>query len=242
MRWHWRSPSRRPASATTTRATTSRWLAIGAGGAQRARRRARRAGRLHLRPQAARRRLPRQRLRHHAERGGADRRARRARRARRRVVQAVVRGAPDHGGDPGAAARSWPTALRPTRSPTIRAAVLPPHLKMIDHGVVAGDRASHLTSLPYQLAVAALAPDAALDVAQSPPPCRSRCAPSWPTHHGRRRRGAARATIRRRGRRGFPGRTVSGHARAHGDPRAGRSGRPLDRQHLAAKFRRSSHP
>ena len=50
----------------------------------------------------------------------------------------------------------------------IRAAVLPPHLKMIDHGVMAGDRASHLTSLPYQMAVAALAPDAALDVAQSP--------------------------------------------------------------------------
>ena len=50
----------------------------------------------------------------------------------------------------------------------IRAAVLPPHLKMIDHGVMAGDRASHLTSLPYQMAVAAVAPDAALDVAQSP--------------------------------------------------------------------------
>ena len=50
----------------------------------------------------------------------------------------------------------------------IRAAVLPPHLKMIDHGVTAGDRASHLTSLPYQMAVAALASDAALDVAQSP--------------------------------------------------------------------------
>jgi 2-methylcitrate dehydratase PrpD len=50
----------------------------------------------------------------------------------------------------------------------IRAAVLPPHLRMIDHGVTAGDRASHLTSLPYQMAVAALAPDAALDVAQSP--------------------------------------------------------------------------
>src|SRR5262249_20675877 len=50
----------------------------------------------------------------------------------------------------------------------IRAAVLPPHLKMIAHGIVPGDRASHLTSLPYQMALAAFAPDQALDVAQSP--------------------------------------------------------------------------
>jgi 2-methylcitrate dehydratase PrpD len=47
--------------------------------------------------------------------------------------------------------------------------VLPPHVKMIDHGVVAGDRASHLTSLPYCMAVAAVAPDLAFDVQQSPP-------------------------------------------------------------------------
>jgi 2-methylcitrate dehydratase PrpD len=40
----------------------------------------------------------------------------------------------------------------------ITAHVLPPHLKMIDHGVKPGDRASFLTSLPYQLAVAALSP------------------------------------------------------------------------------------
>jgi 2-methylcitrate dehydratase PrpD len=50
----------------------------------------------------------------------------------------------------------------------IEAYVLPPHLKMIDHGVRAGDRASHLTSLPYQMAVAALAPRSDLDVAQAP--------------------------------------------------------------------------
>ena len=43
----------------------------------------------------------------------------------------------------------------------IGVAVLPPHLKMIDHGVTAGDRFSHLTSLPYQMALAALTPDAA---------------------------------------------------------------------------------
>jgi 2-methylcitrate dehydratase PrpD len=42
------------------------------------------------------------------------------------------------------------------------------YLKMIDHGIVGGDRASHLTSVAYQLALAALAPDAMLDVRQAP--------------------------------------------------------------------------
>jgi 2-methylcitrate dehydratase PrpD len=42
----------------------------------------------------------------------------------------------------------------------IGVAVLPAHLKMIDHGIAAGDRFSHLTSLQYQMAVAAMAPDA----------------------------------------------------------------------------------
>jgi 2-methylcitrate dehydratase PrpD len=43
----------------------------------------------------------------------------------------------------------------------IGVAVLPPHLKMIDHGVATGDRFSHLTSVQYQMAVAALEPDLA---------------------------------------------------------------------------------
>jgi 2-methylcitrate dehydratase PrpD len=53
----------------------------------------------------------------------------------------------------------------------ITAYVLPPHLKMIDHGVKPGDRASFLTSLPYQLAVAALSPTetTSLDCAVSVP-------------------------------------------------------------------------
>ncbi len=50
----------------------------------------------------------------------------------------------------------------------IEVGVLPPHHGMLDHGVKAGDRASHLTSLPYQMAVAALTPDAAFDVGQAP--------------------------------------------------------------------------
>ncbi len=43
-------------------------------------------------------------------------------------------------------------------------AVLPPHLKMVDHGVTAGDRFSYLTSVQYQMAVAALSPDVAYAV------------------------------------------------------------------------------
>jgi len=46
----------------------------------------------------------------------------------------------------------------------IEAAVLPVHLKMIDHGVTPGDRFSYLTSVQYQMAVAALAPDDAYSI------------------------------------------------------------------------------
>ena len=51
---------------------------------------------------------------------------------------------------------------------SITARVLPPHLEMIDHGVAAGNRASHLTSLPYQIALAVLAPQTMDDIGQSP--------------------------------------------------------------------------
>jgi hypothetical protein len=44
----------------------------------------------------------------------------------------------------------------------------PPHLKMIDPGVVANDRASHLTSVQYQMALAAHRPHAVYDLRQSP--------------------------------------------------------------------------
>jgi 2-methylcitrate dehydratase PrpD len=63
--------------------------------------------------------------------------------------------------------------VAPTSISEVHAFVLPPHLKMIDHGVVAGDRASHLTSLPYCMAVAAVAPELAFDVQQSPAELRS---------------------------------------------------------------------
>jgi 2-methylcitrate dehydratase PrpD len=58
--------------------------------------------------------------------------------------------------------------VEPAAIDEITVSALPPHLKMIDHGVVSGDRASHLTSVQYCLAVAALAPDRAFDLQQAP--------------------------------------------------------------------------
>jgi 2-methylcitrate dehydratase PrpD len=48
------------------------------------------------------------------------------------------------------------------------AAVPPPHFKMVNHTVKPGDRASFLTSLPYQMAVAALQMGSQLDLAPAP--------------------------------------------------------------------------
>ena len=58
--------------------------------------------------------------------------------------------------------------VRPDKIAEIEAGVLPPHHGMLDHGVKPGDRASFLTSLPYRLAIAAIDPDEAFGVAQSP--------------------------------------------------------------------------
>src|SRR5712691_4001059 len=46
--------------------------------------------------------------------------------------------------------------------------VPPPTLQMIAHGIVAGERASYLTSVSYQMALVALHPDATIDVRQTP--------------------------------------------------------------------------
>jgi 2-methylcitrate dehydratase PrpD len=50
----------------------------------------------------------------------------------------------------------------------VTAAVPPPHFKMVNHGVKPGDRASFLTSLPYQMAVAVLQRDRQLDLTAAP--------------------------------------------------------------------------
>jgi 2-methylcitrate dehydratase PrpD len=60
------------------------------------------------------------------------------------------------------------SGVAPAAMDEIRVSVLPPHLKMIDHGVVDGDRASYLTSLPYCMAVAAAAPEMAFEVQRAP--------------------------------------------------------------------------
>lgn len=64
------------------------------------------------------------------------------------------------------------TGVRAGEISEITAYVLPPHLKMIDHGITPGNRASYLTSLPYQLTLAALQPAclAGLNLANEAPP------------------------------------------------------------------------
>jgi 2-methylcitrate dehydratase PrpD len=58
------------------------------------------------------------------------------------------------------------SGVQPQEIDRIRVRVPPPHCKMIDHDVKSGDRASHLTSVAFCMAAAALAPDgtAALDL------------------------------------------------------------------------------
>ena len=58
--------------------------------------------------------------------------------------------------------------VSPSEMTELVVSVPPPTLRMIDHGVVPRDRASHLTSVAYQMALAAFTPDAALDVKQAP--------------------------------------------------------------------------
>jgi 2-methylcitrate dehydratase PrpD len=60
------------------------------------------------------------------------------------------------------------SSVRPEEMDRIEAFVLPPHLDMINHGVRSGERASHLTSVQYCMAVAALAENTTADVGQSP--------------------------------------------------------------------------
>src|SRR5262249_14117334 len=61
------------------------------------------------------------------------------------------------------------SGVAPAAIDEVAVSVLPPHLKMIDHGVVAGDRAAHLTSVQYAMAAAARAPEMAFEVQQTPP-------------------------------------------------------------------------
>lgn len=58
--------------------------------------------------------------------------------------------------------------VSPAQIHSVEVAVPPVYLKMTAHGVVPGDRASYLTSLPYHLAIAACDPDAEYDIGQTP--------------------------------------------------------------------------
>jgi 2-methylcitrate dehydratase PrpD len=60
------------------------------------------------------------------------------------------------------------SGVSPSEMTGLAVSVPPPYLRMIDHGVVPGDRASHLTSVAYQMALAAFAPEGALDVKEAP--------------------------------------------------------------------------
>lgn len=59
--------------------------------------------------------------------------------------------------------------LAPDSIVKVTAYVPTPHFKMTAHGVQAGDRASYLTSLPYQLAAVALSPQRQLDLVTREP-------------------------------------------------------------------------
>jgi 2-methylcitrate dehydratase PrpD len=58
--------------------------------------------------------------------------------------------------------------VRPADIVAVKAAILPPHQRLIDHGITPGDRASYLTSLPYNMAVAAVAPELADALSPAP--------------------------------------------------------------------------
>lgn len=58
--------------------------------------------------------------------------------------------------------------VAPADITAIEVRIPPPYFRMVNHGVVAGDRASHLTSLPYQLACIALAPGSMFDLHREP--------------------------------------------------------------------------
>lgn len=62
--------------------------------------------------------------------------------------------------------------LKTSEIESIKVVVPPAYLAMVNHGVVPGDRGSHMTSLPYQLVLVALAPEMMyrLDYAPSPTP------------------------------------------------------------------------
>jgi 2-methylcitrate dehydratase PrpD len=60
------------------------------------------------------------------------------------------------------------SGVTPSEMTELVVSVPPPYSRMIDHGVFPGDRPSHLSSVAYQMALAAFAPEGALDVKEAP--------------------------------------------------------------------------
>jgi 2-methylcitrate dehydratase PrpD len=60
------------------------------------------------------------------------------------------------------------TGVSPADMTEMVVAVPSIYLPMINHGIVAGDRSSHLTSVSYQMALSVFAPDAMFEVNQTP--------------------------------------------------------------------------
>jgi 2-methylcitrate dehydratase PrpD len=131
--------------------------------------------------------------------------------------------------------------VSPWKIASIVAAVPPPTLKMVGHGVAAGERASYLTSVPYQMALAALNPDASIDVRQTP-----QSLPSDIVEFMEKVSVKADESLMHHYPKSWPARvavTAAGEAREKtvlhvpGDPE-----RPLDESQIAAKFWRLVAP
>ena len=116
-----------------------------------------------------------------------------------------------------------------------------PYVRMIDHGVVSGERLSHLTSVPYQMALSVFSPDAMFNVNQTPASVSEEIR-AFMT----RVTVEADASLLQYYPRAWPARLVVGapsgkHERLltyiPGDPE-----RPFDERQVAAKFRRVVAP
>ncbi len=129
----------------------------------------------------------------------------------------------------------------PSEMTDLVVSVPPPYLKMIDHGVIAGERASYLTSVSYQMALVALHPDAFIDVGQTP-----ESVPAEIRDFMAKISVRADEDLLRHYPRSWPARVVVTTARARreklvlhvpGDPE-----RPFDESQVAAKFLRLVAP
>jgi 2-methylcitrate dehydratase PrpD len=131
--------------------------------------------------------------------------------------------------------------LDPSAIEAIKVAVPPAYLGMVNHGVIPGDRGSHLTSLPYQLVLAALAPEmmSRLEHAPAPTPQEQQAMLAKISVE-------ADAKLMEHFPRSWPAR-IEVRARAGGGQRLvteipGDPGRPFDESQIRDKYRRVFSP